>query len=347
MAYLMNSGTSSTLRKPSQEDLILMLNAPESPIYGSMRKGKKPQGLIHYYNVRTFPDAVVTTVADGTDRTASDAADFESLKSRIGIRPHQRDRTVSTGNLTIELEHQYGIANLHADNIMTAQAAVVRDIENVLGGTQDSALSSNSHTTRGMGCWLGLTTVADSLTIPSGAAVASGAVISLGSNAAASAVTETNLRTMLQSIHDASRKPIPNCRGFVSSALKTAISNLMITATVGDTTASHTVPLRTFSGSTAGNEFGYMADYYKSDFGRVELIVTTELPTGTTDEAKYPYGYFIDPNVWEYLPVEPLHVAHIPQNVGGKTSVVRASFFLKCHAPNRNGVIHWDYEATP
>ena len=174
MAFLMNpSGTSSALRKPSQEDLIIMLNAPEAPIFGSMMKGKKPKGLIHYYNVRTFPAAVTTSVADGTDRSASDAADFESLKVRMGIRPHQRDRTVATGNLTMELEDQYGIEDLHADNIETAMAAIIRDTENVLGGMQDSSISSVTHTCRGMGCWLGLTAVTDSLTIDSTAAVAS------------------------------------------------------------------------------------------------------------------------------------------------------------------------------
>lgn len=341
MAFLMNGSTSSAMRVPSQEDLIIMLNAPECPIFGAMKKGKKPKGLIHYYNVRTFPAAVTTSVADGTDRSSSDAADFESLKARIGIRPHQRDRTVSTGNLTMALEEQYGIDDLHADNIETALGAVMRDTENVLGGLQDSSVSSDTHVTRGMGCWMGLTTVSDSLTIASAAAISSSAVINLGTDAAASAVTETNLRTMIQAIFDASRRPIPNCRGYVTSSLQTAISNLMVTASVTATTSTHTVPLRTYTGAQAGDEFGYAADLYRADFGRIMLVPTTELPTGSSTGVKYPYGYFIDPEQWWLLPVEPITVHHLPQNVGGKTSVVRTSFFQKCAAPMRNGVIHW------
>lgn len=348
MAFLMYSTTKDSKNmRPSQEDLILLLNAPKTPFLVSVKKGKKPNRLLHEYFARTAPAAVTTSVADGTDRSASDAADFESLKVRMRIRPHYRDRVVGIGAMTDAAEDQNGISDLHLDNIQTAQKALTRDIENVLLGLQDSAISTNTHTTRGMGCWTGLTSVTDSTDCPidSSVDVASAAVINLGTDAAASTVTEANLRTLLQAIFEESREPIPNARGLCTPSMKSAISNFCanLSYSQADTTGAHTVNevARTFTQPTGDTSLKMVIDRYTGDFGSIELIPTTELPTGTTTTVKYPYLYVYDPDVWSYLPLLPMAVIPVPRNTGGKVDVVRASFFLKCASPMRNGVIHW------
>jgi hypothetical protein len=48
-----------------------------------------------------------------------------------------------------------------------------------------------------------------------------------------------------------------------------------------------------------------------------------------------------DPDAWAYLPLEPMQTTEIPKNVGGKVSVTRASFFLQCLSPMRNGCVYY------
>lgn len=351
MAYLMYSTTKDTPNmRPSLEDLILLLNAPKTPLFSTIRKGKKPSRLLHKYPVRTAPAAVTTSVADGVDRTASDAANFESLKKMLGIRPHQRDRTVSTGNMTLAAEDQAGIGNgnqIHADDVETATKALTRDFENVLVGMQDSSISTNTHSTRGLSCWAGLTSVTDSTDCPidSSVDVASAAVINLGTDAAASAVTSANLQTLLQAIFEESRESIPNARGLCTPSMKVAISNFTanLSYTQADTTGNHTVnePVRLFTQPQGMKELMWVIDRFTADFGSIELLPTTELPTGSTTTIKYPYLLVYDPEVLVWLPLEGLYTKTIPANVGGKTTVVRGSGYLQCLSPMRLGAIHW------
>lgn len=338
MAFLMNGATASALRKPSVEDMILLLNPHETPVLSTMRKGKKPAGFIHQWPVRTVPAAVTTTVADGTDVTSSDATNQESLKKVLSTRPHQLQRVAFTGNLTAELEKQYGIADLHADDVAQKMQALKWDTESVIVGSQDSAVSSDSHTTRGIGCWLGLTTVSDSLTIDSTVAAASAAKVNLGTDAAVTALTETNIRAVLQGIFEASYAPLNGALAPCTPSMKAHITNsLAILATVSSTTLN----LRRFSNESDQGTVGANVTRVVSDFGSIDLVPHVGLPTGSTTTVKYPYMYILDMDMWEFLPVQPLHMEKLPNLGGGPRTLLRTSFFNKCGAPMRNGVIYW------
>jgi hypothetical protein len=344
MAILMYSTTKDTKNmRPSQEDAILMLNAPVTKFLAMLKQGKKPKRLLHEYFATTTPAAVTTAVPDGTSRTISDGSNWESSKYRLRIRPSKTDCTVSIGNMTAAAEDQNGIADIHADNVKRAKMQVTRSIENVLLGLQDSSISTDTHTTRSMGCWLGLTSVTDSTDCPidSNVAVRSAAVVNLGTDALASTVTEANIRGIFQTIFEATGQSMDDAMAFCTASMQSAVSNFVFSASVGDTTATHTVPLRNFTQAYKDSGIGYAVKRYTGDFGSILMVPTTELPTGSSTGIKYPYMYLLDMSVLEYLPLEPLAAVPLPPSTGGYGHNIRASYFLKNANPMRHGVIHW------
>lgn len=339
MAFLTNPNTSSAVRKPSIEEMILLLNPHETPVLSTMRKGRKPTGFIHQWPVRTVPAAVTTTVSDGADVTSSDATDVESLKKTLATRPHQLQRVAFTGNLTVELERQYGINDLHADTVEQQMRALKWDTECVLVGKQDSGISSSAHTTRGIGAWLGIQTgsLEAGCPIDSTVAIDSGASVNLGNNAAVTALTETNLRNVLQAIFEKSFAPLSGALAPCTPAMKSHITNtLAILATV----STNTVNLRRFNNTADASTVGANITRVVSDFGSLDLVPHVGLPSTATTGHKNPYMYILDMDVWEYLPVQPLHMQKMPDLGGGPRTLLRTSFFNKCGAPMRNGVIY-------
>lgn len=353
------SGTASGVRKPSFEDIMLLINPRRTPILSTIRKGRKPAAFLHQWPVRTVPAAVQTSIADGTDVTSSDAGDLESLKKVLGNRPHQLQRVAFTGNLTAELEHQYGIKDIHADNVMQFMEALKWDTENVLVGGQESGISSVTHTTRGMAAWLGHNqtglnasgtgvstapytgyTIDSANLIDSTVRVAAAANINLGTAAAASAVTEANLRTLLQGIFDATYSSLDNGLGVCTTAMKTAITNFTISMSQGNTGAAHDVPLRRWDNTQDAKTIGMAISRVIGDFGSIDLVPHTGLPNNATSGKTFPYMLVLDRDMWELLPVMPIHAKSLPDLGGGPRTLLRTAFMLKCSAPIRNGCIY-------
>jgi len=304
------------------------------------------------------PAAVQTPIADGTDVSSSDAGDLESLKKVLGNRPHQLQRVAYTGNLTAELEHQYGIKDIHADNVMQFMEALKWDTENVLVGGQESAISSVTHSTRGMTAWLGHNqtglnaggtgvstspytgyTIDSANLIDATVRVASAANINLGTAAAASAVTEANLRTLLQGIFDATYSSLDNGLGVCTTAMKSAITNFAIGHSIANTGAAHTVPMRRWDNQDS-DVVGMAISRVIGDFGSIDLVPHTGLPNNATSGKTFPYMLVLDRDVWEMLPVTPINAKALPDLGGGPRTLLRTTFMLKCGAPIRNGCIY-------
>lgn len=352
--------TSQGVQKRSVEDMILLINPHKTPYLSTIKKGRKPAAFIHQWPVRKVPTAVVTSVADGTDVSSSDATNVESLKKILGGRPHQLQRVAFTGNLTAELENQYGIKDLHADTVMQQMEALKWDTEVTLLGKQESEIATNTHTTRGVCAWLGLGTTSGTpasatspytgYTVDAGCLIdstvrtVSGANVLLGTtNATASDVTEANLRGLLQAIFDATYSPLNNALGICTSGMKAAISNFSIKAAMGNMGYSDTTsyaPVRMWNNQD-GNVLGANITRVEADFGTIDLVPHVGLPTGSTATECYPFLYVLDRDTWEFLPVQPLHMQKMVDNGGGPRTLLRTSFMHKCTAPIRNGQIYW------
>lgn len=324
---------------------MLLVNPHATPVYSVLKKGKKPRGFIHAWPARTVPIADATAIADGTDVSSSDAGDVESLKQLLYNRPHQLQRVAFTGNLTQELEHQYGITDIHADTVMQFMEALKWDTESVLVGNQESAISGQTHTTRGITAWLGLASTArapyTTYTIDTGCPIhsslrasTSGGMINVG-NVAASAVTEANLRDMMEGLFTATYRNVDNLLGVCTPTMKSTITNFAISGS----TASNTHPLRRWDGQ-ASNTVGANITRVVGDFGSIDLVPHVALPTTAATLECSPYLLALSLDCWELLPVTPLSMKAMPDLGGGPRTLLRTAFTLKCAAPLRNGCIY-------
>jgi hypothetical protein len=103
-------------------------------------------------------------------------------------------------------------------------------------------------------------------------------------------------------------------------------------------------PVRLFTQPQGAKEITWCIDRFTADFGSLEMIPTTELPPigGTPVGVNhYPHMLIYDPEVLYWLPLEGLYTKTLPENVGGKVTVIRGSGYLQVLSPLRLGAITW------
>lgn len=343
MAFLDRSAIWTAGEVRDVSDIMILINPIGTPAFSLAKKGKAPNNSVVEWPYETEPDPVATAIADCTDVTESDFADYESYNGMLAGRPHMRRRPVGVGGIANATTRQYGVkGNLFAKNTAKALKALKVDFELVMLGLQDSAVSTSSgkttYTTRGLGCWVGLTTITDSLTIASAARTPSGSRVNLAT-AAYTTITEAQVRDVLQSIFDTSRQTADNLVGLCVSTVKRRFADFTTTGTNTDAAA---LPLRRWNAQQGDTTITLSIDRYVGDFGSVNLQCSHVMPylQVATASAKSPGLYFIDPDFLEVAMVEPINMTKLENRGGGPRANIQGAIVNKVLNPTRFGVIH-------
>lgn len=226
------------------------------------------------------PTANVTPIADGVDVVEADLQNYESLFGMLQGRVVETREAYGVGNRAAKLSRNYGRPqDKFKESAAMAMEAIALGMEKINIGFQDSYRETVSSKpvdmTRGFLRWLQNGTYDPvELTIPSAAKAPTTNIVS---SSTAAAVTETDLRNLLKSIAVATKRQKSNFIMFVSPDYQEVLNNYAYTQTVGDTTASHSVPLRRFTQDASKGEIVLAVTMYKGSWGQVKVYPHLEM----------------------------------------------------------------------
>lgn len=324
-------------------DIMLFLSPQKTPLFSMVKKGGCPNNSVIEWPFETEADPVTTAVADATDVVEADFENFEANNGMLAGRPQKTRVAIGVGQIANATTQQYGRGNtkLFAKNKVKALRKLKMNCEAIMLGLQDSAIAVNSnkttYTTRGIGCWAGLTTITDTLTIAAAAQCPAGNRVNLAT-AAYNTLTEDQVRDVLQSIFDASNEECEDLLGLCVSSIKRRFADF----TLSGSTASNTMPLRRFNQSQGDSTIRLRIDRYEGDFGSLNLKTHTTkfLPQSAVSLAKSVGMYVLDPDMIQVDVVVPIAFRDLEDRDGGPRGVCSTTIVNKVLNPLRIGVVH-------
>jgi hypothetical protein len=223
-------------------------------------------------------------VIEGAAPTSSDAESNLANKGLLKSRFIKSRRFVQVSDEANLMAKQYGVsaASVFADNRTDKGIEIHRDIEAVTLKDQESVpavADSTASVTRGIPTWLSNTTGLTSLFTDTDTAPASGFRTPTGSiinnKAAASDVSESDIRAALQSVAETRKIDSTSFMGVCRPAMRSQFASFTFTDKNGSTSSNF--PLRRWN-QTEG-VIASTVTRYNSDFGPIDLITSHLIDT--------------------------------------------------------------------
>lgn len=264
-------------KREDLSDIIAVADAKGTPFTSMIRKGNKPTNTLSEWQADGYDEPNTDGVLDGKDvETFEDAA---ANRERIGGRVQKFWRTPMVTDMAETVSNPAGVKSEFSAAKAKKSVEIKRDMEAAFLSDNDSQpqSGSNPYKTRGMGKWLDSAAQAD-LPVPEAYRTPAGSIFS----SALSGFTEDSLRTLLQSRYEQCGTT-DQLVGFVGTDLKKAISDFVRYAP-DKASNSH---VRRFNQQTSEAAISTTVDFYESDFGSVELHLSSFVPNTKR-------GYFVD-----------------------------------------------------
>ena len=322
---------SSAGKREDLSDIISVVDARETVLTSTIRKGKKPTNAITEWQVDNYPATSTAGVVDGTDVTSfATTADLASGRARISNYIQTFRRVPGVSRLEENVAVVAGVNNPDPQGVAgstefarakaKATIMVKRDVEAAL--LSDNAAQADNGTvpflTRGLGRWLRVAASKDSvLPVPDAYCLPSDSVYSLPM----SAFTEDSFRNLLQSRWSQTGKS-GNLIGIVGSSVKNAISDF---SRYLPNRASNT-GVRFYNSNTEDKKVTTSVDIYSGDYGDVELFLSAFLPNNTR-------GYIVDPEYVELRTHTAPYFQQLPDLGGGPRGIVETIVALAVTNP--------------
>lgn len=322
---------SSVGKREDLADIIAVVDAKETVLSSTIRKGKKPAAALTEWQVDNMPSTSTAGVVDGTDVTSfSSGENYASGRARIGNYIQQFRRVPAVSRLEETVAVVAGINNADPNGVSgntefaraKAKSTIMlkRDVETAL--LSDNGAQADNGTvpflTRGLGKWLvvsgskdSVQPVPDAYCSPS-ASIYSGAIASF---------TEDSFRTLLQSRWAQTGKA-GNLLGIVGSDVKNAISDF--SRYLPNKTSNTSV--RFYNQSPEDKKVSTAVDIYSGDYGDVELFLSAFVPNTTR-------GYIIDPEYVELRTHTAPYFTQLPDLGGGPRGIVETIVALAVTNP--------------
>ena len=363
--YIGNIQSSATdFGKGSQRDLldsITMVDAKETPFFSMAPKGSAPTNALFEWPVDVNETPGDNATADGTDLGDSDyvagapTTSYDVMANRV----QWFRRQAKIGKLAQNVQNQAGIKDHYAYSVTKKLLQLKRDAEvrfcsaNVSQNTGSSLYysaqvaantgsgSTTGNKTRGLGEFLNPATDETSH-IPASYKTPADSVIGryhngsawTGTDTQASALTEANVETVLQSIYEQTGKTQsltllagPNLKKRFKDFTQTQFGS---DATTADASASS---IRSYNADLKDKRIISTVDVYEGDFGILELVPTlwnnygfSGDGTGTIDDQasgrNSGCGYVIDWDLIEMRFNQLPQVTELPDLGGGRRFAV-------------------------
>lgn len=331
MAQLLDYNASATFQKRDVSESFTLSRALEAPVSTMIKKGAKPKATLFEWPHRVPLTPSDVAIEDGTDLQAAEVVNNSANKAMIQGRTQLSRRGTGVGLIAQEAIVEYGekgddqLAQNRED--MMNQSREDLEVTLLKNGDSVAAVSGTPGKTRGLVNWIrSANPGSPDLAVPTQALCAAGQIVT--GKAAATDVTEDNVRAIMKTIATAKRVRSQTWDCFLTPAMKEVFSNWTRT---GDTTAS-TVPLRRFNAAADTNKITLNVKFYESDFGLIRLHPHFSLPSGV-------HAVFADFGSMQWRPLIRPTMGKIPFQGGGYKEFVYWAGGLQVDDPQCFGKI--------
>jgi hypothetical protein len=273
-------------------DVLTVVDAKNTPISSSVAKtgADITNPSVYSYLADSYNSPSTDGVVDSAD--VSEFSDATANRVLLSARAQKMRRTVRVSDFQANLADVAAIGRKKEFARSTAKALteLKRDIEATISSDNESVEGSGSvaYKTRGLGSWISSSAQTD-LPVPASQRTPSASI----TNTATTALTESNLQNVLQSIYEqtGSQDRLILCAG---PGLKKAITNFT-RFTVNST--SNVFNLRQTAQAAGSDKLVSNISFYEGDFSTVEIVTSLFLAAGaSTDAEKYARGYVMSPD---------------------------------------------------
>jgi hypothetical protein len=273
-------------------DVLTVVDAKNTPISSSVaRTGADISNpAVYSYLADGYNAPSTDGVVDSAD--VSEFSDATANRVLLSARAQKMRRTVRVSDFQANLADVAAIGRKKEFARATAKALteLKRDIEATISSDNNSVEGSGSvaYKTRGLGAWIASSATTD-LPVPASQLTPSASI----TNTATTALTESNLQNVLQSIYEqtGSQDRLILVAG---PSLKKAITNFT-RFTVNST--SNVFNLRQTAQAAGSDKLVSNISFYEGDFSTVEIVTSLFLAAGaSTDAEKYARGYVMSPD---------------------------------------------------
>ena len=323
---------SSVGKREDLADIIAVVDAKETVLTSTIRKGKKPANALTEWQVDNYPSTSTSGVVDGTDVTSfSSGENYASGRARIGNYIQTFRRVPAVSRLEENVAVVAGVSNPDPMGVAgstefarakaKATIMVKRDVETAL--LSDNAAQADNGTvpfvTRGLGKWLNVAASKDSVQpVPDAYCLPSASVFSAAS---ITTFTEDSLRGLLQSRWSQTGKS-GNLLGIVGANVKNAVSDF--SRYLPNKTSNTSV--RFYNQSPEDKKVTTAVDIYSGDYGDVELFLSAFTPDSYR-------GYILDPEYLELRTHTAPYFQQLPDLGGGPRGIVETIVALAVTNP--------------
>jgi hypothetical protein len=328
MPDLIDNTISSTFRIRDVSNSFALARAEENPLSSMVPRGPKPKSSLYEFPFKQRHTPSDNAISDGVDVADAEVINNESNKHMLQGRVQKSRVVVGVSDMAEELGEEYAVSGgLLADNVSDGLVLARENLEFTLLKDADSQPYSSTTVPmklRGLPHWIRAAAQAE-LPVPT-AARTPAENLSL-SKATAGAVTEDNVRAIMQSIATTARRT-GNWDVFVSPAFKAVISNWSRT---GDASAT-TAPLRRFNSNAKDSTMTLNIQVYESDFGKLRLHVHYSLPATV-------HALIVDMTAVKLRPVRPPTLKPLEYRGGGHRRMIEYIYGLEVSNPQAHGRI--------
>lgn len=323
--------SATTVRERDVRKSPIIAIGTKCPVQARIPKGPQLLSSTPEWERKTYDTPSTTGVVEGATPSESDyqnnLAQRKYLKTRF-IKLWRNVRVTKEAKLMV---NQFTVkGDPLTDNVTDKLIEINRDVEKFVTSDDeavpptDGSVASKS---RGGLRWLSVddSRFTDSDTTPTAAVrVSTDAVV--GSKAAASDVTETDVRNMLTAVAIARQEDSTAFLGVCSPAMRNAFTGFSLTDKSGS--SSTNFPLRRWNGKE--NEVSARVTRYNSDFGPIDLITSFLMGTNC-------HLWMMDLASWEIRYAQAPMVAPLPNDGASDKRMIDVIFALACLNPQANG----------
>jgi hypothetical protein len=273
-------------------DVLTVVDAKNTPISSSVAKtgADISNPAVYSYLADGYNAPSTDGVVDSAD--VSEFSDATANRVLLSARAQKMRRTVRVSDFQANLSDVAAIGRKKEFARATAKSLteLKRDIEATISSDNNSVEGSGSvaYKTRGLGSWISSSAQTD-LPVPASQRTPSASI----TNTATTALTESNLQNVLQSIYEqtGSQDRLILVAG---PSLKKAITNFT-RFTVNST--SNVFNLRQTAQAAGSDKLVSNISFYEGDFSTVEIVTSLFLAANaSTDAEKYARGYVMSPD---------------------------------------------------
>lgn len=253
-------------------DELVLLDADSMVFTSTVSKGKPAENVEYSAPVDKRDAGRLGGLADQARVNRSNVDNTAANRDRLrGTVQHFRE-THGVSTLAATVMDPAGIEDAFVDGRLKKLTQIKEDMELTYLSEQESALGSSTlqFQTRGASMWVENTAQPNTTyTVSSAYRPASNQIVEVS---AVSAITEANIRTMLQNLRLA-RKRAVNVTGYLSLDFASRFDDFFTEGT----TASNVTPVRRFNSDGNVKDYEIGITSYKTRYGKVDIVPTTYL----------------------------------------------------------------------